>query len=386
PLLYQVATAALSPGEIAMPIRRVFRHARNIDVVLGEVMSIDTARKAVVLRDGEVPYDRLVVATGATHAYFGHDEWERHAPGLKSLEDALEIRRRVLLAYEAADREPDPELRKAWMTFVVVGAGATGVELAGALTEIARNVLRRDFRHIDPASARVLLVEAGPRVLSAFSEPLSADAAKRLAKMGVELSFGVPVTAIDAEGVTLGASKIRARTVVWAAGVAASPLAKTLGVPLDRAGRVAVEKDLSITGHSDVFVIGDLAAVKWGDKLVPGVAPAAIQGGRFVARQLLREAKGQPREEFRYFDKGSMATIGRAAAVAETKGIRLTGFIAWLAWLFVHIMYLIGFRNRVAVVAEWAWMYARWERGARLITGEVRELVEPKGDASKPRS
>jgi len=376
PLLYQVATAALNPSDIAVPIRSVLRHQANAAVVLGEVVSIDSKTSRIQLRDGALDYDFLIVATGATHSYFGHDEWEKEAPGLKTLEDALEIRRRMLLAYEAAEREDDPERRKAFLTFVVVGAGPTGVELAGALAEIARHVLTRDFRRIDPSRARVVLVEAGPRVLSTYAPSLSDDAAARLRKMGVEVLLGRTVTGIDERGVVLGAERIESHCVLWGAGVAASPLAKTLGVPLDRVGRVIVEPDLSVPSAPNVFVIGDLAAVKMANgKPVPGVAQGAIQGAKHVARQIGRTLRQEPREPFRYRDLGSLATIGRAAAVAEIGKLKFTGFIAWAIWLFIHLVTLIGFRNRLLVLSEWAWMYLRYERGARLITGEVPALM-----------
>jgi NADH dehydrogenase len=376
PLLYQVATAALNPSDIAAPIRRVLRQQANCEVMLGEVTSIDTAAKVVHLRDGQLNYDFLIVATGATHSYFGHPEWEPRAPGLKTIEDAIEIRRRVLLAYEVAEREPDPVRRAQCLTFVVVGAGPTGVEMAGALAEIARHVLTRDFRHIDPRSARVLLLEAGPDLLTAYHPRLRAAAATRLQRMGVELRLRTAVTSVDVEGVTAGGEHIQSRCVIWAAGVAASPLAGTLGAPLDRAGRVIVKDDLTVPGAQQVFVIGDLAALKTKDgKPVPGVAPAAIQAGRHAARNIERMIRGEPPVPFRYLDKGSLATIGRAAAVAEVGPIKTAGFIAWLIWLVVHIATLIGFRNRVLVLAQWAWIYLKYERGARLITGEIGPLV-----------
>jgi NADH dehydrogenase len=376
PLLYQVASAALSPANIAVALRRVLRSQKNVDVVLGEAKQIDLRARKVLLRDGELDYDYLIVATGATHSYFGHGEWESFAPGLKSLEDAVEIRRRILLSYERADRETDPALRTSLLTFVVVGAGPTGVELAGALAEIARHVLARDFRHIDPASARVVLVEAGPRVLPAFPPELSTAAQRRLERMGVQVLLGRPVTAIDENGVSMGAERIVSRCALWAAGVQASPLATTLGAPLDRAGRVLVEPDLSVPGAPNAFVIGDLAALKLPDgNLVPGVAPAAIQGGRHAARSIERLIEGGKPEPFRYLDKGSLATIGRAAAVAQIGRLRTEGFFAWVVWLVVHIATLIGFRNRFIVLAEWAAIYLRNERGARLITGDVNEQV-----------
>ena len=364
PLLYQVATAALSPANIAVALRRVLRHQRNVEVILGEAVQIDTAQKRVVLKDGALDYDYAIVATGATHSYFGHGEWAEFAPGLKSLEDAIEIRRRVLLAYEAAERETDPAKRTALLTFVVVGAGPTGVELAGALAEIARHVLARDFRHIDPASARVVLVEAGPRVLPAYDAKLSTAAARRLERMGVQVLCGRPVTAIDGEGVSMGQERIVSRCVLWAAGVQASPLAQTLQAPLDKAGRVIVEPDLSVPGAKSTFVIGDLASIPG----VPGLAPAAIQEGRHAARNIERSLNGQTSQPFRYLDKGSLATIGRNAAVAQVGPLKLEGFFAWVMWLVVHILTLIGYRNRFVVLVEWAVIYLRYERGARLIT------------------
>ena len=373
PLLYQVATAALNPSSIASPIRRVLRHQKNVDVIMAEVRSIDIARKVVVLATEEVPYDFLIVATGATHAYFGHDDWEPFAPGLKTIEDALEIRRRTLLAYEAAERETNPEARATDLTFVVIGAGPTGVEMAGSLIEIARHVVSRDFRHFDPRDARVILVEAGPRVLAAFDPELSAKAQADLEKLGVEVLLNTKVTNIQQKGVELGDRWIKARTVVWAAGVAASPLGKSLGVAVDRAGRVPVNSDLTVPNAPEVFVIGDLAIVIQDGKPLPGVAQVAIQGGNYVAKVIGLILKGQPFPPFVYHDKGSMATIGRASAVAQIGKIKLSGFIAWLAWLFVHIVFLIGFRNRLAVVWEWAWVYLTYDRGARLITGRIDE-------------
>jgi NADH dehydrogenase len=376
PLLYQVATAALNPSDIATPIRRVLRKQKNAEVILGEATSVDVRGKRVLLRDGVVPYDFLVIATGATHAYFGHPEWEKDAPGLKTLEDALDIRRRVLIAYEAAERDDDPARRQEWLTFVVVGGGPTGVELAGALAEIARHVLARDFRRIDPRTARVVLVEAGPRILPAYAPELSEKATARLQRMGCDVLVGTPVTAVDAEGVVAGGRRIPSRSVIWAAGVAPSPLAGSLGVPLDRLGRVKVQPDLSIPGAPEVFVIGDLAAIEDDKgKPVPGLAPPAIQGGRHAARQILRTLRGEPREPFHYFDKGTLATIGRNAAVAQIGRLRTEGFFAWVLWLVVHIFMLIGFRNRVLVLAQWGWTYLRYERGARLITGEVPQLL-----------
>jgi NADH dehydrogenase len=383
PLLYQVATAALNPSDIAAPIRRVVRNQRNCRVLLAEATAIDVAGRRVVLADGELPYDHLIVGTGATHSYFAHPEWAAFAPGLKSIEDALEIRRRVLLAYEAAERASDPETRRAWLTFVVVGAGPTGVELAGALCEIARHSLADDFRTIDPEDARVVLVEGGPRVLSAFPEELSPKAEAQLRGLGVEVRTGAQVTAIDADGVALGTERLQARTVLWAAGVAASPLARSLGVPLDRAGRVLVEPTLAIPGHPEVTVVGDLAVHQQDGKPVTGLAPIAIQEGRHAAKNVIRALRGDPALPFRYVDKGILATIGRAAAVGAIGPLELSGYVAWLAWLFVHILFLVGFRNRFLVVFSWAWTYVTYERGARLITGNARVTPHPR--PSEPR-
>ena len=371
PLLYQVATASLNPSDISSPIRRIIRHQKNAEVMLADVTGFDLERKCVILADGEVPYDSLIIATGATHSYFGHDEWEEIAPGLKSIEDALEIRRKMLLAFEVAEREQDAKIRDEWMTFVVVGGGPTGVELAGTFREVARMTLARDFRHIDPRNARVVLVQAEPRVLPPYAEELSESATKQLEALGVEVRTDAKVTGIDREGVWIGDERILARTVLWAAGVAASPLGRSLGVPLDRAGRVVVEPDLTIPGHPDVYVVGDLAHFDQDGKPVPGVAPAAAQMGKHAARNVSLTLRGRPREPFRYVDKGSMATIGRGAAVAQIGRFKVSGVLAWLLWLFVHIFFLIGFRNRVVVMLEWAWSYFSYDRGARLITGRA---------------
>ena len=367
PLLYQVATAALNPADIASPVRSILHDQKNVDVLLGDVTAIDAGRKVVHLTDGEVAYDYLIVATGATHSYFGHPEWERFAPGLKTIEDALEIRRRVLLAFEAAEREADAEAQRAWLTFVIVGAGPTGVELAGALSEIARQTMVRDFRRIKSSSARVILVEGRDRVLPPYPPDLSAKAEKQLRKLGVEVMTNATVTNIDEKSVTLGPTTIATRTVLWAAGVQASEVGRTLGVEVDRAGRVLVNDDLSIPGHPEVLVIGDLASMK---QPVPGVAPAAIQQGTHAAKNIKLMVAGKPARPFRYLDKGSLATIGRAAAVADLPlKIHLSGFPAWFAWLAIHIFFLIGFRNRVLVILQWAWAYVTYQRGARLITG-----------------
>ncbi len=371
PLLYQVATAALNPSDIAAPIRRILRGQKNAEVLLAEVTGIDVPGQTVLLADGSVPFDFLILATGATHSYFGRDDWEQFAPGLKSLQDALEIRRRLLTAFEVAEREPDPRIRREWMTFVIVGAGPTGTELAGTLVEVARKTLASDFRNIDPAEARVVLLEGSPRVLGAYTEDLSEKAREQLQRLGVEVLTGKVVTDIDATGVTIGAERIDARTVLWGAGVAASPLARSLGVPLDHARRVLVEPDLSIPGHPNVFVIGDLAHVEHKGQLVPGVAPAAMQMGPSAADNVTRTLAGKPRKPFAYRDKGMLATIGRGAAVAHIGRVKASGYVAWLLWLFVHVFFLIGFRNRVLVMIQWAWSYLTYDRGARLITGRV---------------
>ncbi|WP_370655453.1 NAD(P)/FAD-dependent oxidoreductase [Candidatus Binatus sp.] len=376
PLLYQVATAALNPSDIASPIRRILRRQKNASVILGEAVSIDRDRKIVHLADAEVAYDYLIVATGATHSYFGHDEWSEAAPALKTLEDAVEIRRRVLVAYEAAEREVDDGEVRGWLTFVIVGAGPTGVEMAGALAEISRRVLERDFRKIDPGRARIILIEAGPRVLPAMSPHSSERALAQLQHLGVEVILNSAVSHIDDRAVVHALGRIETRTAIWAAGVAASPLGKTLGVETDRAGRVLVNQDLSVPQADGVFVIGDLASIKSDGKPVPGLSPAAIQEGRHAARNIVHLIRGEATEPFRYWDKGTLATIGRAAAVADIGRMRISGLIAWLMWLFVHIFFLIGFRNRFLVISEWAWMYLRNDRGARLITGDVEPLLE----------
>ena len=377
PLLYQVATAALNPADIAAPIRGILRHQRNVEVILGEVTAVDVDRRRLQLADGELTYDYLVLAAGATHSYFGHPEWEKAAPGLKTIDDALEIRRRVLIAFEAAERETDPQKQQAWLTFVVIGGGPTGVELAGALSEIARQTLVRDFRHIHPDSARVILVEGRERVLPPYPPDLSAKARQQLERLGVEVMTGAVVTDLSDRAVCIGDTVIPTRTVLWGAGVQASPLARSLGVPLDRAGRVLVEPDLTIPGHPDVFVLGDLAAAKQHHgSFVPGVAPAAIQAGQHTGRNLARAIAGQPLRPFRYRDKGSLATIGRASAVADFGRLRFGGLFAWLAWLLIHIFFLIGFRNRFLVITQWAWAYLTYQRGARLITERSAKVLE----------
>lgn len=370
PLLYQVATAALNPSDIAYPLRSALRRQKNASVLLADAVGIDLARSIVRLDNGDLSYDYLVVATGATHSYFGHETWAAHAPGLKTIEDALEMRRRIYLAYEAAEREADPELRKAWLTFVVVGAGPTGVELAGALAEIGRQSLDGGFRRIGRHEIRVLLLEGQDRVLPAYAARSSDKAQTQLARLGVQVQLEAFVTGIDQLGVSIGDERVEARTVLWAAGVAASPLAKSLGVLLDPAGRVEVEPDLSVPGFPRVFVAGDLARIPFAGGIVPGVAPAAIQQGRHAAANIRRQAAGASTTPFHYVDKGSLATIGRAAAVAEIGRLRFGGFFAWMAWLLIHIFYLIGFRNRLWVMAGWAWSYVTFKRGARLITGD----------------
>lgn len=381
PLLYQVATAALNPADIAAPIRRILGGQSNAEVVLAEVASIDVPGKRVLLKDGEVPYDVLILAAGASHSYFGNDDWSAHAPGLKSLSDALNIRKRLLLAFEIAEREPDVARRRAWMTFVIVGGGPTGVELAGTLAEVARKTLARDFRHIDPASARIILLNSGDRILAAFPDDLSEKARRQLVRLGVQVRRNMRVTGIDAEGVTVGsgdnALRIEARTVLWAAGVQASPLARSLGVPLDRSGRVMVRPDLTIPDRDDIYVIGDLVHLAQEGRLIPGVAPAAVQQGKHAARNILRSLSGQPRLPFRYVNKGNLATIGRAAAVAKIGKVHLSGFTAWLLWLFVHVLFLIGFRNRLLVMIQWAWSYVTYDRGARLITDRTPGPLVP---------
>ncbi len=376
PLLYQVATAALNPSDIAAPIRKILRRQKNTTVLLADTTQVDVERKKVGLTDGEVGYDYLILATGATDSYFGHEDWAPCAPGLKSIEDALEIRRRVLVAYEAAERTEDPERRSTWLQFVIVGAGPTGVELAGALAEISRRALARDFRNIDPTQARILLLEGLDRVLPTFPPQLSEKARRQLERLGVEVRVQKKVTGVDEEGVSLDDERIEAKTVLWAAGVAASPIGESLGVPLDRAGRVQVMPDLTIPGRSDVFVIGDLAAFEQDGQLVPGVAPAAIQEARHAAGNITRAVKGKLYVPFRYRDKGMLAVIGRAAAVANLRHLKLSGFIAWLTWVIVHLYLLIGFRNRIIVMFEWAWAYFTYERGARLITGRIDRLKD----------
>ena len=363
PLLYQVATAGLSAPAISAPVRHILAGQQNATVLMGEVQAIDTGKRSLRMEGAEVPYDFLVVAAGSVNHYFGNDAWAPYAPGLKTLEDALEIRARILLAFEHAERETDPARRAQWLTFVVIGGGATGVELAGTLAEIARHTLHGEFRNIDPRKARIVLVEGSDRVLPPYPPDLSEKALAQLERLGVTVWLGKRVTGVDAEGVTMGAERLQAKTVLWAAGVASSPLGGTLGVPLDRAGRVKVEPDLSLPGHPEVFVAGDLAAVEG----VPGIAPAAKQMGRHAAKNILRRLAGQPSVKFTYRDYGQLATIGRNSAVAEMGKLKLSGYPAWLTWLIAHIYFLINFRNRIVVMLDWAWAYWTYQRYARII-------------------
>jgi NADH dehydrogenase len=388
PLLYQVALAVLSPAEIASPVRTVLRRAANTEVLLGEVKGFDLQKRLVLLDDRldglELPYDYLIVAAGATHAYFGHPEWEEFAPGLKTLEDATEIRRRILMAFETAERELIAHRTPPPLNFIVVGAGPTGVELAGAISDIAGHHLRNEFRAIDPRQSRIILLEGGPRALPTYPEDLSASAERQLKDMGVEVRTNAMVTNIEQGSVSVGKEKIPASVILWGAGVAASSLGKLLGVPVDRAGRVIVQPDLTVPGHPEVFVAGDLASAKrHNGQPVPGVAPAAIQMGKFAALQIKRSVAGKPREKFEYWDKGSLATIGRSRAVADFGKLHISGYFAWLAWLFIHLLFLIGFRNRLFVLSEWAWAYLTYNHSARLITdpGEREQIEKPQAKA-----
>jgi NADH dehydrogenase len=379
PLLYQVATGTLSPANIASPLRRILKSQKNTRVLLGEAVRIDVAKRRVILSDGTLPYDTLVISTGASHQYFGHDEWEPFAPGLKTIEDATQMRRRILLAYETAEREQDPEKLRALMTFVIVGGGPTGVELAGALGEIAHDTLRQDFRNIDPSQSRIILVEGTDRVLPVYPSKLSAAARKMLERLSVTVRTGALVTDIQSESVTVRegdrTETIPTRTILWAAGVLASPLGRILseeaGATLDKAGRVIVESDLTVPGHPEIFVIGDLANFSHQTgKPLPGVAQPAIQEGRYVAHVIERRLRGEKPRSFHYLDKGNVATIGRAAAVADLNWLRLSGLPAWLIWIFVHLLYIIEFQNRLLVLVQWAWLYITYDRSARLITGK----------------
>ena len=389
PLLYQVATAGLSPGEIAAPIRWIVRTRPNIEVLLEEAKDFHLGKRKIITDSGEISYNYLVVATGATHAYFGHPDWEPWAPGLKTVEDAIEIRRRVLLAFELAERQAVSGEGQMMLSFVVVGGGPTGVELAGTLAEISRHVLAHEFRKIDPKMTRIVLLEAGTRILPAYSADLSAKAQQQLERLGVEVHTSQAVTRIEPGAVWMGETRMPAQVVLWAAGVAASPLGRKLGVPVDRAGRVLVEPDLSVPGHPEVFVIGDLAALKdENGNWLPGVAQVAIQQGEWAAKMIGRDFEHQPRRSFHYHDKGSLATIGRAAAIAQIGKWHLSGYPAWLIWLFVHIVSLIGFRNRLIVMVQWAWAYVTYERGARLITGsnELPGWMEPADTSTVEKS
>ena len=378
PLLYQVATAALSPADIAAPIRAILHKCNNVEVMLAEVQSVDVNTRVVHAGDLAVQYDYLILATGARHSYFGHPEWEHLAPGLKSLEDAVEIRRRILLAFEFAEKISDPAARAAAMTFVIIGGGPTGVEMAGAIAEIARHTLARDFRHIDPSSARVVLIESEPQVLAAFPEDLRTSAMRQLQDLGVEVRAGVHATDLTDAGLRVGDEFIPCRVKIWAAGNNASFVGKSLGVPIDRVGRVIVQNDLTIPGHPEVQVIGDLANLTGKDgKPLPGVSPVAMQQGRHAARNILNIIEGRKPQRFWYFDKGNMATIGRNKAVADLHVLHLSGLPAWVAWLFVHIVFLVGFRNRVAVLFQWAWAYLTFNKGARLITRNFQAETRP---------
>lgn len=375
PLLYQVATAGLSPADISAPIRHILRKQKNTTVIMAEVTGVDTQEKHVLMSDRSISYDYLIVATGATHSYFGHDEWEQFAPGLKTIVDATSVRRKVLLAFEAAEVETDAERQKALLTFVLVGAGPTGVEMAGAIAELAHKALATDFRNIDPTSARIILVEAGSRLLPAFPEVLAKKAHAALEHLGVEVRVNEPVTGIDADGVFINNLHHAAKTVIWTAGVAASPAGKWLQAEVDRAGRVKVESDLSIPGYPDVFVIGDAATLSQAGKPLPGVAPVAMQEGRYVATRIINHVTHkQTTKAFHYLNKGNLATVGRSFGLADFGWLRLSGFIGWVLWLGVHIIYLIGFRNRALVLFQWAWAYSTFQRGARLITFDSSPL------------
>jgi NADH dehydrogenase len=378
PLLYQVATATLSPSDIAQPIRSILRFQKNCEVVLAEVTAIDRGKRQVVLADERIDFDFLIVATGAIHSYFGHDQWAQYAPGLKTLEDAIEMRRRVLCAFEAAERQTQPEQQRALLTFVVIGGGPTGVELAGALAELSRIALARDFRHIDPALARIVLLQGGPRILPTYPAELSTSALTQLRELGVEVRLDAIVTSIDASGANVGDTRIDSQTVIWCAGVKASPLAASLGVALRKDGRVDVTSQLTLPGDDRVFVIGDLAAIESNGQLVPGVAAAAIQMGRHAARAIRKSLASEVQSVFHYQDKGSLATIGRSRAIAIfPPQFQLRGAVAWWAWLLIHVALLIGFRNRVVVLVQWAWAYFTFRRGARLITGSSSKPGPP---------
>ncbi|HKU37332.1 MAG TPA: NAD(P)/FAD-dependent oxidoreductase [Polyangiales bacterium] len=384
PLLYQVASAALAAPSISTPIRKILRHQQNAAVWMANVRGVDVENKRVLLEGGTLDYDYLIVATGMTHAYFGHDTWAEHAPGLKTIGEALGVRGRILRAFEAAELESQPEQRRAWTTFVIIGGGPTGVELAGAVAEIAGRTLARDFRSFDPRTTRVILVEAGARVLPTFSEYLSRCAREQLEHLGIEVRTGQPVSELGPDFVQIGEERIAAQTIVWAAGVQASPIAAELGAPTDRAGRVLVEDDLSLPGHPEVFVLGDLISKQQDGKPLPGVAQLALQSGVHVAKNLRRELAGHERLPFRYVDKGSMATIGRNKAVAQVGRMQFSGILAWMLWLFVHIAFLVEFRNRIGVLFQWAWAYLTWQRGSRVIVDALLENSQPMAAAGSP--
>ena len=371
PLLYQVATAGLSPGDIASPIRWILRRQRNVDVWLAEAASVDVERKVVKLTDGEVSYDYLILAAGSRPAYFGHDDWAAHAPGLKTMEDAIEMRQKVLLAFERAERERDRAVQRRLLTFVIIGGGATGVELAGAVAEISRHALAHDFRSIHPETARVILIEGGPDVLATYVPKLSAFARRALEELGVAVWTGTRVTAIEPGVVRIGSETLEAETVLWAAGVTAAPIGATLGAPIDRAGRVLVNPDLTIPGREDVYVVGDAALLNGVDgKPLPGVSQVAMQQAKCAADNIVLTIAGRPRRQFKYRDLGNMATIGRHRAVGDLGWIRLRGYVAWWSWLLLHIFWLIGFRNRLSVMTQWAFSYMTYQRSTRLITGD----------------
>jgi NADH dehydrogenase len=376
PLLYQVATAGLSPADIASPIRAILAPAQNVNVMLGKVSGVDTAQHEVLAEGRRIPYEHLILATGAQHAYFGHNDWAAHAPGLKTIDDATYIRRRILLAFEKAETETDPSVRARLLNFVIVGGGATGVEMAGAIAELANRALAKDFRSIDPRAARIVLVEAAARLLTPFDASLSEAARKSLEQLGVEVRLGAAVTALDAEGVSIGAERIEARTVIWGAGVMASPAGLWLGAETDGAGRVKVAPDLSVPGHAGIFVIGDTAAVTEDGKPLPGVAPVAKQQGQYVADLLIARRTGKTVPPFHYRDFGSLATIGRSRAIVQMGRFKLNGFIAWVLWSVAHIYFLIGFRNRFVVAINWLWNYVTFQRGTRLITGVEGARIE----------
>jgi NADH dehydrogenase len=392
PLLYQVATGSLSPGEIASPLRAILAKQKNARVLLGNAVDLDPSRRKLILSDDEIDYDTLVVSTGSKTSYFGHDDWESVAPGLKTIEDATRIRHKILFAFEAAERETEPAKRSAWLTFVVVGAGPTGVELAGALGEIARDTLKNEFRSIRPEDSRILLLDGSPRILPPYPESLAAASERQLIKLGVRARNNVRVVGIDEDGVTIsthsGTERIAAKTVIWAAGVTATSFGKVLehrcGAHLDHPGRVQVQSDLTVPGHPEIFVIGDLATLEQDGQLLPGVAPVAMQQGRYVAKTIDARLKGREMKPFHYFDKGSLAVIGRAAAVAHFGKLNLHGFIAWLVWLFVHLMYIVEFENRVLVFIQWGFQYLTYNRGARLITGE--RTLPKKGEMRESKS